>query len=848
MRNLPRKNRGFRLASSAFAFGASAIGSSAFASGGEQPGGVTQSQDRRVILRTDADPGDPSSNLNPTDKPITLTISGKDGASYLGDVIVTINPDDSLEFSVQRALDLLSSVVSPDVLESLRTRLAGKNTAAVEDFASVGIGISYNPRTLELNFSIPSERRVSRSVFVSPLDRDRVGTVVKPAEFSAYVNVRGSVDHISDGASKGFNEPVFFLDGAMRVAKNAVVEGEAFWQPGTNGADFQRQGTRLVIDDTKNLMRWTVGDLQPIARGFQVTPDLAGISLIRSYSALNPQQIIRPRGDRSFLLERASLVEVQVNGQIARRLQLDPGTYNLRDFPFTQGANDVRLSIEDDTGRTEVLRFNLFLEQSQLAKGLSEFGVYSGVYAPLGRRGPNYSKDLVTSGFFRRGISDQLTLGANFQVDKWTKMAGIEAVFGTTIGTFATNFAVSDIDSIGTGWATTATFQRLFQRSNGLSDSFNIFFESRSPKFGAIGVFTPANPYSYEIGSGYSHAFNDRTYMGFDGRFSKGRGIQLDQHSYRVTSGYRISPAASLSFDVRYDKDAFGDRVSGLVSLTVRLGGFSSVRTDYDTRNNRARLSYQTLRGQGVGSYNISADIERSDLGAGMNFSGNYYHNRAEIGLSHSGAFTDSFGRSVSQRSSLRLATSLALADGEVAIGRPIYDSFAIVKAHDKLKGANVLVDPSPYGFTAQTGKAGTALQPSLSSYSERTISVDSPTAPMGTDLGTGTFRVFPTYRSGYVLTVGSDYSMTAIGVIQNRDGQPVSLLTGKAIEVAHPEKPAQDVFTNREGKFGLSGLAPGKWRLEMADAEKTIVEINIPENNEAGYVQLGTIRPTEGQ
>jgi outer membrane usher protein len=635
------------------------------------------------------------------------------------------------------------------------------------------------------------------------------------------------------------------MDGATRFG-GLVLESEAVWSPGNNGnPDFQRIGSRAVYDDQKNLVRWTFGDLQTIARGFQSAPDIAGISIFRSYSVLQPQTIIRPRGDRSFRLERPSTVEVQVNGQIVRRLQLAPGTYDLRDFPFTQGANDIRLSVLDDSGRSELLRFNVFLDQSQLAKGLSEFGLYAGVMSPLRPNGPHYTDDFAMTGFYRRGVSDYLTLGANVQADKNTRMGGVEGVLGTTIGTFGGNFSLSDIDGVGSGWGGIATFQRLIQRSAGRADSLNLSVEARSRKFGPVGTIVPNNPFRYEIGGGYSHAFNDYLYGGLDGRFSKGRGAQRDVQNYRATLGWRISTAVSMTADARYERDNLGSRFGALLSLTMRLGRYSSVRGDYDTRFDRARLSYQTLHGQGVGAYNVTADVERSNFGSGVNLNGNYFANRAELGVSHFGTFQNDFGDSTSQRSSLRFASSFAIADSHVSIGRPIYDSFAIVRGHPGLKGAEVLIDPSPYGFTATTGSLGSAIQPSLSSYSERTISVDAPTAPAGVDLGQGSFRLFPPYRSGYALTVGSDYTVTAVGRLLNRDGEPVSLVTGTAVELAHPDNEPIPIFTNRTGRFGAPGLAPGKWRITMLDPQKSSFTIVVPQKFE-GVLKLGDLTPSE--
>jgi outer membrane usher protein len=811
----------------------------------EQPGAAPQAQERRIVVDGHALSTDGSVRLNTTGKTVSLTVPAKDGPRYLGDIILTVTPEDRVEFSAERLLDLLANVLDANVLQTLRSSFAGRTALSPADFEQSGIKIAYNPQTLELQLDIASERRASRTVQVSPLDRARIGEFVQPAGFSAYMNVHGSLDYIHQGVDDGLQAPSFYLDGATRFA-GIVLESEGAWSPGSeNRPDFQRIGTRAVYDDQHNLIRWTAGDLNTVARGFQAAPDIAGISIFRSYSVLQPQTIIRPRGDRSFKLERPSTVEINVNGQTVRRLQLAPGTYDLRDFPFTQGANDIRLSVLDDTGRSELLRFNVFLDQSQLAKGLSEFGLYAGVMAPLLRSGPHYTDDFTFTGFYRRGISDYLTLGVNAQADRRTVMGGIEAVLGTTVGTFGGNFSISDVGNLGTGWAGIATFQRLIQRGGGRADSLNISVEARSRWFGPVGTIIPNNPFKYEIGAGYSHAFNDYLYGGLDGHFSKGRDLQRDTHSYRATLGWRISDAISMTADGRYEQDNLGSRFGALVSLTMRLGRYSSVRGDYDTRFDRARLSFQTLHGQGVGAYNVSADIERTNQGSGMNLSGNYFANRAEFGVSHFGTFHGDFGDSTSQRSAFRFASSFAFADGQASIGRPIYDSFAIVRGHPGLKGAEVEIDPSPFGITATTGVLGTGIQPSLSSYAERTISIDAPTAPAGVDLGQGSFRVFPPYRSGYALTVGSDYTVTALGRLLNADGEPVALVTGNAVELAHPDNPPVPIFTNRDGRFGAPGLAPGKWRITMLDPQKSGFTIDVPAKAE-GILRLGDLTPSE--
>lgn len=780
-------------------------------------------------------------SLNPTGRDIVLTVPAKDGATYLGDMPLTIGADQSVRFPIERALQLLSEVLAPDVLLSLRANLPGPQVTPA-DFAPSGIGVAYDPQRLELVFTIPVERRASRSVAVSAIDRERVGQMRRPEDFSFYVNVRSSVDIIEEGFDKGIENPVMLVDGAARLGR-VVAESDAIYSPGSFGRDFQRLGSRLVFDDLDSLTRFTAGDLETTGRGFQSAPDLAGVSASRAYGVLNPQQVIRPRGDRSFTLDRPSTVEVLVNGQQVRRLQLAPGNYDLRDFPFAQGGNDIRLNVLDDTGRSEILRFNIFLDQTQLAAGLSEYGFYAGVKSPLGRGGPNYSDDPMFSGYYRRGLSDYVTLGANFQADGHSAMGGVEAVFATAVGTLGFQAAASTMDFGGQGYAVQATFQRLIQTGDGKSDTLNLFVERRSKDFGPVSIFLPQNPFEFEAGGGYSHTFNDRLFAGVDARYGRGRGTRPDVVSLRLTSGLRISSTATFSLEGRYVEDSQGKEVSAFASLTVRLGRNSTVRGEFDSRNSRARASFQTLNGSGVGSYNVTADVERSDFGSGVNVNANYFTNRAELGFSHFGVFAGDFGRSISQRSTLRAASSLAIAGGEVAIGRPIYDSFAIVKPHRSLGKASVVVDPTSYGQTASTGALGTAIAPSLSSYAERTVTVDVENAAPGVDVGTGTFRLFPAYRSGYRLEVGSDYNVTAMGTMLDVDGQPLALVSGTATELDKPGSEPVILFTNRQGRFGATGLAPGRWRLQMNDENKSVYVIEIPAGA-TGLARIGEIRP----
>lgn len=784
-------------------------------------------------------PDSDGSERNPAGREVTLTAPIMDGSVYLGDATVTLSAHGTVSFSAERLLALLEPRLRLEVFNSLRETLNRNGALAPADLRANGIDLRYDPQTLQIELDIAVTSRASNVVELSGAD-GRAVSYAQPADVSGYLNARGAMDWVQQGDNEGLSAPVMFLDGAVRI-KDVVFESEANWQPGAAGVDLQRRGSRFVYDDRDRLARWSAGDLLTVARGFQSAPEIAGVGVTRRYSVLQPQTLVRPRGSRSFQLERRSLVEVRINGQLVRRMELDPGAYDLQDFPFTQGSNDVELTITDDSGRTERLDFNIFLDQAQLAEGLSEFGFYGGVLAPLGLTGPRYSDRPAFTGFYRRGMSDRVTLGANFQADPQSWMGGGEVVFATPIGSLAGFASASDVAGHGRGWATLLTFQRTIARGGLGADALSLSFEARSRAFAPVGVLRPFNPYSLIVGASYSASLSANLYAGLDARYSRGRDGEPDVTSLRGTLGGNLSQRLSFAGDVTYERDQRGKRFAGFLSVTYRFDRRSSVRADLDTRSDRARLTYQTFGGSGVGAYSLSADVERSDIGAGASLNANYYANRAEIGFSHFGLFDRDLTGSRGQRSSLRFGTALAYADGAVSMGRPVHDAFAIVKAHRSVSDYGVLVDPAGSTASATTGSWGTALQPNLSSYSDRSLTITAPEGPVDLELGAGSFRLLPPYRGGYLLTAGSDYNVSAVGRLLDAGGEPVALLSGIAVEAEHPEREAVPFFTNAAGRFGVTGLAPGRWILRISGDEYRY-EIDLPE--EGGTVRLGDLRP----
>jgi outer membrane usher protein len=787
---------------------------------------------------------EPTPKLNPTGRDIMLSAPMRDGNFVLSEVGFVLAADDSVRVDSKSFVDALRPNLAPEKLAELQAKVTGLDYVPVETLATLGYIVRYDPSTIALTVQIPANVRTARDLSLRRFEDPATGTYLQPATLSGYVNFRSFADYVWSGGDSGFQTPTSLIDSAIRY-KGIVLENEATLRFGSdNQKMFTREGTRFVYDDRKRLIRFAAGDLITSGRGFSGSPQIAGLSAQRVYSIVDPLRVVQPRGDRSFTLTRPATVEATINGQSVRRIRLDPGVYNVRDFPFVQGTNNVQFNIEDDAGGVQTIAFSQFFDRTLLAVGLTEFAVQAGIFAPFSSSSRDYQfSEPAASGWFRRGMRDTLTLGGNFNVRKDGATIGAEATVATAFGILGTDIAFSKVDGAGTGYAANVGVQKSFGGYESVSRSVSLSAEYRSKNFTNPGFAGVDNRIAWNLSASYAQPLGQAQFVSLSGNYGIARGGFQNETSARLTYGYNISARFNLTVDATYeDRPVFGREYGVRATLLVRLGRRSTGVAEIDSRTKRARIGYQTSRGEGVGAWTGSADLDLGEEDVGFNGGFNYTANRAELGLAHTTVYELSGQRTDSQRTSIRAGTAIVFADGKFGLSRPVYDGFAMVAAHKSLKGADVIIDPREGHYTAKSGTFGPAVEPNLASYIRRTITYDVPNAPVGYDLGTGSAKISPPYRGGYLITAGSDYSVTALGTLIGTDGMPISLLAGKATELGVADPKTLTIFTNRTGRFGVSGMREGRWRIEMPTEPPTVVEVEIPDEA-LGVVRLGEVK-----
>ena len=755
----------------------------------------------------------------PLETEISVPLSER--GRYLGDVPIIVRVDIPY-FEAARIAELLKDVISPTAAERLKA-LGQRGRISVGDLRALGISTVWDPGLLTLDVIVTAGDKTARDIELAENERTERGTFTRPANFAIFTNLRSSLDYNHLGAAQGLNDPYVDAYVGGRIL-GVAFENELSYD--SSGFGFRRNASRIVLDNERTATRTIIGDVRPQVRGYQYGGDVLGVSIFSAYQSIQPLRNLRPRGEGSFSINDPSNVDVVVNGQVVRRLRLDSGTYNLKDFSFLDGQNRVSFVVEDRTGRRELAKFDVFFTRELLDPKLNEWALTVGSTTARGLRGPIYDNGKAyAAGFLRRGMSQSITMGGNLLIEGHSGIAGWEAVFGTKLGILSWDVARS-FSQNGNGNALNLSFQRSSNNQSGEQGStWGLAASARTINFGTTDDQITNNQDIGTASAFWSRNLNSRSNLSLDASYNFARDRNLDNWTLRMGYGRRMGNNIGLSADVSYNANRFNDNVTFRVQLSKQFGRNGNGSAAYESRDSRYSLNAQRSGQSGFGAWSVSGNVDSSRNASGLNAGAFLAANRGEVGLSHSTSFSSDFQTKTDERSSLRFATSLGFADGAFAWGKPVTGAFAIARPHSSLRGRKLVID----GASGSSRFFGPALVSNLPNYSRRDLAVDVENLPAGYDLGAGSISVRAPYNAGYRLVVGSADNLTVIGRALNELGLPISFVSAKAKRRSDGKE--VELFTNANGVFAANGLGPGAWDI-LFNTEPDTTKISFDLNS----------------
>jgi len=762
----------------------------------------------------------------------------------LGSIKVEFDRDNALiSIDGLAVLDFLRTVLLPERLAEIEHSLGQNGRLASETLAFLAIGLEYDPAKLELALSIPAElrRRVDVRLGTGDPYRGRTIPITPSATGSAYLNMRTSADYLTGFQGADWQGAIIDLDGAATMF-GTTLEGVATYRSGAVSG-WSRGDVRFVRDFSESRIRATAGDLRYGLDGFQSFYQLGGIAIGREFR-LQPYRASTPAGETTLLVERRSRVDVMVNGRRLETLNIAPGRYNVRDFPFAPGANDISLRITDEVGRVQTLNFPFIYDSTVLADGEHDFHYAAGFQTTSTQNGRTYDTQRPLFSFYHTfGLTDQFTLGANAQAASRDQMGGLEARWATRLGTLRGDVGMSSAASRATGYAARLQYRYLDtigEFSSGRTMELSVGYRSKS--FAAVGTPIARNPVSVNVGGRYGQRLIASIYGAAGFTWQVGRDVTRNAYSADISVSSPIARGLNAYFLFSRGRPSVGptdNRIFAAISWFPGTG--HSVSSTHDTRTDTSRLQWHYHPSRPVQALETDVLAERNPGTSTLRAEANYTGYRFRAGVFHSRE-NDRTGRSTDQqRTSLTFGSALAFADGHFGISRPIADSFALIVPHPALSKQRIEVNPAPRTPQALTDFFGTAILPDLSSYYRQQVLLDAPELPDGLDLGQDFYTIEPRYRSGTVIPAGTGATVLVEANFVDFANRPLGLELGFVTVAALPDRDPIDFFTSDAGRMRVAGVAPGTITIQFRNYPQSPVTIQIPQGT-TGVFDAGTV------
>ncbi len=718
----------------------------------------------------------------------------------------------------------LEPTVLPDLLTRLTDQVDAQGNITLTVLKTLGLEAHFDAQRLELRIQTPPQLRRTQRTPVAQVIPE-MSNALPPSKLSGYLNIRGGQDF---GWGQVREEPTRLnIEGVLNF-EGWVLEGNV------NIGSAGRGDFRLVHDDPPNALRWSLGDIVIPVSGYQSSRPMAGISVARNFS-LQPYRLTRPIGQFTFFLERPSRVEVYINGQQTQVLQLPAGPQDIRSLSLAGGLNAVQLLITDDLGRIERQNFSAATAGQLLAPGVEQFAYAVGLPTQQEQGARIYDGTRPTLSLNHRlGITDTTTLGSYLHVDPRQQLLGFEGAWATSLGNLSTDVAWSHTQGLGSGTAFSLRYNLLQTGQDPLENrDLGISFEHRDAHFASPADVLPA------IGRGehtlvsvsYRQQLYNNTEVSINASQQWGSNPST-QLALGLSRNFDQGLGMNLSFSTINRGGQQEQRIALNLNWRLPQAG-QSLQSTLDTTNGNTsqRLTWNYQSPQSVDGWRASVGMNTRADEMGLQARVGYNGYRGEATLTHDQSGSNNLTR-------LTFGTALVFAAGSWGWSRPVTNSFALIKPHPTLKNQLLAINPGIYGSSAQADQLGPAVLPGLDPYQITQLRVDAPQLALGQDLGQENYALLPQYKSGTLITVGTDATVLITGILQEH-GKPLALGSGTIQSLSDPARRAMTIFTNRAGKFALAGLKPGRHILKLAQG--ATVNFEIPATVQGVYA-LGTL------
>lgn len=561
---------------------------------------------------------------------------------------------------------------------------------------------------------------------------------------------------------------------------------------------FLRGLSYVENDDRPRLRKVVLGDDLFNAGELQGTLVLAGITTERQFD-FDPYLIRFPLPDLRAAVATPSTADVYVNGVLVRRIPIDPGQFDLRNIPVTNGLNDTRISVRDAFGRTLDYSQLFYANGGLLRKGLSDYGYGVGLVRGGLLGAHDAYGNAVLAARYAVGLSDTLTLGTNFEAGGNGVNAGLNINRSLRVGYIHAAVAGSDsARSIGGAYA--ASYSLMGRRR-----SFGIAFSAMSANYATATLSRQADRTTFDASLFAGLPLGRRNGVSL----SFGRSIDRDlgtQTRFGAQSSLQITPQLSLNLAGSRVISGRSRSTNLSASLLIPLGTHAAVSSSFETPSNGVAYSELAIQryndyGPGLGyKLGISNGATKA-----MDGDVRYQTSVGNAELTFGAPFAQAQPR-------LTLSGGIVAMGGSVHFSPPLSEGFALVESPGSPRIGVSLNNQ----FVGRTDRKGRLLVPQLLPNYGNRLEIAGNDAPLNLSLPASNELLAPRRRSGMVVHFAAAIIRAFVGsiVIQNRAGE-VTPQYGEIVLMHDTTKFRSDL--DADGRFYFENVPAATYRASVA-------------------------------
>lgn len=764
--------------------------------------------------------------------------------------------DIEVEFSQENRFintEELAFYIGRFITNEAYTRIFGDNKEylSLDDLIERGVQASYDPIQFAvfLTFSLQDMPERTISITASAINRrEQFGLsgaiVLKPAKFAlaTSLSLYAMLDYPSDFSQ--LDQRIISLAVSNRASLFGIglnfffslSSRTPYFNPGSWSGfyDFVESSHRLSFGNIgSSLSNKNIGSSTNFAINFE-----------KNY-AYGTDRAKGNQFEYRIVLVEPSEVIISINDDDVFKRKFQAGTYRLRDFVFTQGANKIKITIIPDAHPDDVRveYVDMGYDYRLLGRGDSLYGF--GISVPqvksastegtfslpwVNNQYLSYHLDAFTASFYQQtGITDTFTMTTELAVSPGVFSGTLNSVLATMIGTSQLQLTLG-----------------LNEEKRTPSFSSSLSHRYSGPRDGNFGTLSTTINHSIPaLSVNEPYKSNTTLSLSYAGKLTETIRYTLSGNvGYNSIDAY---PTWGVSFSSGFSPFR-GFSISGSVSLadqdttktfsprlTAQLGGSYSFSPRLSASTSTSLISGASLlSGTATSSLGMSYRPTSNDS-LSLSLSSFKYSDPLDHSLvaawSRSGVYSSFSLRQQITRSYQKMATtftantSLAYADGAFGIGRSVNESFLLVKPVGELKRSQITVarslDSAP---TFLPRPLGSALYNNITTNTKNSVVVFSSGA---TDFSLGAsfvYEITPRSRQSFVARIDVEPSFTVSGLLYMSDGSPYVQYSSPVYRVLVDENGEEELvrddslylFTDQEGRYILSEVGYGTYLFDL--------------------------------